>query len=253
MIVTTMPSSRPAPRAAALGLAVVLGACAAGGPGAPPGTDHAPPRASTLAPPDVATTRRYADTSIPFPEGEWTFIGEIIDERVQIVSQRQAVWASDANGVIDRLVAVWSQTRRSQDTFAPFEACTNDSYLHAEVYRNARNDQACWHLRAVSLGLAGDPPAPNRKIAEFADQRGLVLPATMVGVRYVATAGETRHAVEYLFNPDLLAPAEGGRLWEPADWTSATVAGDPRRRAVVAALRDWGERWSIAMLPTPGV
>lgn len=249
---TRRPARRRPRRPATIGLACLLGACTVDGLGAPPGTTATTPRPAAVAPPDVASTRPYRNIAVPFPAGDWTLVGEVVDTRDAAPPQRQAVWASDAGGVIDRLVTVRHEPRPPRSTFAPFAGCTDARYPHAAVYRNARDDQACWHVRPVSLGLAGEPPALHFLIAEFAERRDLVLPPTMIGVRFVATRDAGRHAIEYLFNADLLAPAAGRRLWRPADWTAAAVARDPRRRGVVAAFRDWGERWSIAALPPPG-
>lgn len=241
-------SSRRLPlRAVAIGLAALLGACTVDG--VPPGGT---PRPTTVAPPEVASTRPYRNIAVPFPEGNWILVGEVVDTRNAGPPQQQAVWVSDAEGVIDRLVTVWDEARPPRTAFSPFAGCTDARYLHAAVYRNARDDQACWHVRPVSLGLAGEPPALHFLIAEFAERRDLVLPPTMIGVRFVATQGASRHAIEYLFNVDLLAPPPGRGLWRPTDWTTAAVDRDPRRRGVVAAFRDWGERWSVAALPRPG-
>lgn len=233
-------------------IGLILGACATAGPGAEPGAAVVTTREAGLPPPNVAFTRRYAGVAVPFPSGNWTLVSQTTIESESPAAVRQALWASTAGGVVDRLVAVRIHPRPPEG-FAPFAQCAATGYPHAAVYRNARDDQACWHVRPVNLGLAGEPPLANQVVAAFAEGGGLTLPATMVGVRYVATSGGARRQIEYLFNPDLLAPAAGGRLWRPTDWTRSAVAGDPRRRAMVTSLSGWGERWSIAVLPSPGV
>lgn len=237
---------------AAAALVASVAACASGPGESISAVRSAAPRDAKLAPPEVDTIRSFMDVAMPFPEGDWEYVGDIVDDSLPNSPQHRAVWASAENGVLDRLVVVWRQSRQAEDSYPPFPGCDDHDYPHAVVYRNAPDDQACWHVRPVSLGLAGDAPVLNRIVAAYAERRDLVWPAAMVGVRYLATDGRTRRSIEYLYNTDLLAPTPDRRIWRPSDWTRTRVAADPRRRAVVSALREWGERWATAALPTVG-
>lgn len=226
----------------------VLAACAPQPPRAPDAA-QAVPAVTDNPKPTVASTRSFQDVTVPLPQGQWHEVGEVTDTSVENFPQHHAIYASISGGVIDRVITVWWQRReRPEDWFTPYAYCDHQSYLYAVVITNSRNNHACWHVRAVNLGLAGDAPNQNRLIAEFAAHRNLYSPVTMVGVRFVEGRGFTRHYIEYLWNVDLLLPRKDGSVWRPADWHADAITGDPRRQTVAQALADWGARWRTVVM-----
>lgn len=229
--------------------ALVTAACTPG-----PEMPAADPRATQqrvgdLPPPDVGEVRRVYGIAAPLPEGDWTDLAEVTGDGRAPYPEKATFWASTAGGVVDRLVVVSEQAGPS-GYGAPFRPCGDDG--HALSPGGPDGGLACWHVRAVSLGLAEDAPPQNHLVADFAEQNNLVVSPTMLSVRYLFSDGAVWRSVEYLFNPDLLAPAPGETLWRPSDWSRAEVMADPRRQAVVSALEDWGARWSTLVLPLAG-
>lgn len=198
--------------------------------------------------PSVAEMRSYQGVKVPLPRGQWQEIGEVFDNSYAGFPQKQVVYASYNQNVIDRLVTVWWQDRTPPDWFTPFAYCEHRTYPYSAVFQNYKNNHACWHVRPVNLGLAGNTPTLNAKIAEFARRNNLFLPVTMIGVRFVETSGTTRHYIEYLWNMDLILPREDDQIWRPSDWNKNAIATDPRREAAVRAFVNWGQRWrQVAM------
>ena len=230
-----------------VGLALVTAACTGEPRARTPDQAAAQPRAVDLPPPEVGEVRRVFGMATPFPEGEWSAVGEIAAPGSPADPQRSEIWASQAAGVVDRLVVVSEQSGPQRDrSSAP---CDDADDAFAAPTRGAGDGQACWHIRAVSLRLAADAPAQNQLVARHAEQNDLVLSPTMISVRYHFSDGATRRSIEYLYSPDLLAPAPGDRLWTAQDWSRTAVMADPRRRAVVSALEEWGARWSTVVVP----
>lgn len=195
--------------------------------------------------PVVSSRVAFAGVSVPLPEGQWERIGELRDSSIAGFPQRYAIFTSSAEGVLDRAIVVWQQSRtNARDWFTPYAHCVHGTYPHAVTYVNARNNHACWHVRPLSLGLGSETPQ-NQAIFDYAARRDLYQPLTMIGVRFVSGQGMSRSYIEYLFNPDLLLPRSDGRPWRARDWEKGAVAGDPSRRAVVDALAAWGEEWQV--------
>ncbi|SDH06523.1 hypothetical protein [Roseospirillum parvum] len=202
--------------------------------------------------------------SFPLPPGSWEDVarGEIRVPGRHTAPQHYRVLVSRVGGVIDRAVVVWGQvkTGRWARHWSGFQGCltTDDPAVHrAEVGENytggayitgVRLD--CWHLRTLSLGLAGDPHPMIADLAAWAEAEGAYLPLAMLGARYAVKRHEDRRAyVEYLFNPDLLYPH--ATAWTAADWTRAEVADDPGKQALVETLGAWAAAWH-ARIHAPG-
>lgn len=193
----------------------------------------------------VVSWEEVDGVSIPLPEGQWQLAASVSEVgNFPNFPQEHTALVSVTDHVVDRMVTVWVQRRlRAQDWFSPFDYCTDPSYPYSKVDVNQRNLHRCWHVRAVNLATAGAPSSIIRELDQYARQHALFLPVVMIGVRFIEGRGRERHYVEYLWNADALFPKAGEDLWLPIDWTRQAVDSDPRRKAVMHALAEWGERW----------
>lgn len=234
-------------RALAAVAVLLLAACQT----TPAGDDSGP----AAAPLDGLSVSLLGET-FPLPPGSWE---EVAADEIRVPGKHTApqhyrVLVSRVGGVVDRAVVVWGQikTGRWARHWSGFQGCltTDDPAVHrAEVRENYSGSRYitgvrldCWHLRTLSLGLAGDPHPVVADLAAWAEAEGAYLPLTMLGARYAVKRRPDRRAyVEYLFNPDLLYPHP--EAWTAADWRQPEVAADPGKRALVDTLATWAEDW----------
>ena len=195
--------------------------------------------------PAVSQYVTYAGLRVPFPRGDWDFIGEAeFRDQVPGYPQRQAIYASVTEGVVDQVIGIWHQVKPGYGSFTPFKYCTHNTYLHSSVTANARNANSCWHLRTVNLGISGNAPDMNQVLSRFAKSRDLYLPTTMLGIRFVTTRGGWRYYTEYMYNTDLLLPKASNGIWTPDEWTKEAVDSSNLKRAVAKGLIEWGINWA---------
>lgn len=193
--------------------------------------------------------------SVPLPPGDWRVV---IDQRMldsvdQGTKENFAVLMSDAGGVVDRTVILWTQHKFGfQDIWHPYAGCAQSDAYFQETAVNDGQQMDCWQVRPLSLGTGGDVHPLIEAMRESAG--GKALPVVMLGVRIMAKRQpEKRMYVEYLWNPDLILPKDGDGFWLPQDWSKSAVGSDPRKAAVVEELTDWGRRWRAKIVTTPGV
>ncbi|SDG70116.1 hypothetical protein [Roseospirillum parvum] len=218
----------------------------------------APPPVDLSAPPQVFTgSHTLLGETFPLPPGEWELA---VSESFRTPGSRAAtqyytVLVSRANGVIDRAIVTWVQAKhgRGSTYWSGFEGCLTEAddptVQVAEVKANADltetvrgPDLDCWHVRALNLGTAGTPHPIVADMDAYARTTGDYLPVTMLGARFARKDISTQRAyVEYLFNPDLLYPAD--KPWTADDWTRTAVAADPGKQAVVVTLTEWARDW----------
>ncbi len=160
------------------------------------------------------------------------------------------VLISENRGVIDRVVLIYRVHIGRRYEFLPRESCRDPVYYHEVIDEPAEGVGFCWHVRAVNLGLAGDPHWVNQVLADDAERHKLFLPVVMPGVRFIRYADGELLQVDYLWNADLLLPASGEEVWLPGDWTNEAVAADPARQAVMQTLLQWAETWQARLAPT---
>jgi hypothetical protein len=218
-------------------IALAVAACAQA-PAGSPGEAARPPSAAAAA------------DSVPLPPGDWTIVyaGE---QEVHRGESARSIHVSVDRGVVDRAVLVYRVHLGLRYGFLPRESCSDPAYWFE---RSSDADAqpgtgACWHVRAVNLGVAEKPHWVSLLMAYYADNQNLYLPAVMIGVRYVRHHQGDLVQIDYLWNPDLLLPPPAGRVWEPADWSNEAVAADPRKQAIMRVLRGWGEEWEPRVAP----
>jgi hypothetical protein len=200
-----------------------------------------------------------ADTSVlasrphampaPLPTGDWDTVYSGDQEIVRGVSHR-SIYASREQGVIDRLVLVYRIELGKRYEFLPRTNCSSPDYFYATTEEGAVGSGGCWHVRAVNLGLAGDPHWVNLVLAHYAQSGDLYLPAVMVGVRFIRYHEGQLLQVDYLWNADLLLPPPAGHVWTPDDWNNASVALDPAKQVIMQTLQRWGEQWQSRLSET---
>lgn len=190
------------------------------------------------APADAAAAR------VPLPPGAWTTIYDGDQAVLRGAAHRQILF-SVSRGMVGRAVLVYRVQLGMRYEFLPRTSCSSPGYWYAtaEPVAPDRTRGACWHVRAVNLGLAGEPHWVNPVMSAYADGRELYLPATMIGVRYVRHHQGEMLQVDYLWNPDLLLPPPDAGVWQPDDWSNAAVEADPRKRAIMQVIRGWAEEW----------
>jgi hypothetical protein len=189
----------------------------------------------------------------PMPPGRWETVYAGRQEMSRGWSER-AVMVSRAADVIDRAVLVYRIHLGKRWEFLPRDACRDPGYWYETGDDAGAESGACWHVRAVNLGTAGQPHWVNVVLAGHAESNDLFLPAVMIGVRYIRYHADNLLQVDYLWNPDLLLPPPAGRVWRPDDWRNAAIADDPSKQAIMRTLRRWAEEWQpriAAALPVP--
>ena len=196
----------------------------------------------------VQNRESFQSVSVPLPPGQWEVVDTVTipNTRFPNFPITQEILISRSGKVVDRVVRIWVQRKkRLEDWFDPYHPCDADGYFHSEVEANTGNELDCWHVRALSLGLADDPEPGNKLLAEFGRRNGLFVPVVMLGARFVRYHdASTRYYVEYLWTPDLLIPANTtAKVWTPADWTGDAVKQDAGKQAVVTAIVDLAKEW----------
>ncbi|GAB2174853.1 hypothetical protein [Dongia sp. agr-C8] len=189
----------------------------------------------------------FKSVRVPLPPGQWEVIDSIVipNPRYPNFPMYQEILVSRAGKTIDRVVRIWVQIKkRQEDWFTPFRLCEDDGYFDSVVKENSGSRLDCWHLRPLSLGLAGDVEPGNAAIAKYGKQHGLFVPVVMLGARFARLLNSNqRYSVEYLWTPDLLLPANTpAKVWTPADWTTKAME-EPAKRAVIDALDGWAYDW----------
>lgn len=155
----------------------------------------------------------------------------------------RAVHASVTRGIVERVVLVYRVSLGKRFEFLPRASCASPDYYHQQANEEGDGSGACWHVRAVNLGLADDPHWVNLVLAHYADTHDLYLPAAMLGVRFIRYHEGELLQVDYLWNPDLLLTPPAGRVWVPEDWSNAAVQAAPDKRAIMEVIRGWSEDW----------
>jgi len=236
-------------------VALLLAGCADApgtAPGRAPVAGGAP--ASDAAPVAAPAAAPAAAPGVPLPPGTWRTAYSGKQEIVRGTAERM-VLVSESRGVVDRVVLVYRVHLGLRYEFQPRESCRDPSYYHQVINESGGGAGDCWHVRAVNLGLAGEPHWVNLVLAFDAERQDLFLPAVMPGVRFIRYAEGEMLQVDYLWNPDLLLPApagaKGARVWEPDDWTNKAVAADPAKQAVMRTLQRWGEDWQARLALPP--
>jgi hypothetical protein len=218
---------------------------AVGGCAGTAGNESPSKTAAGSAAPDPSTS---AINGIPLPPGHWQAI-DAGDQAVSGGSSGRIIYVSTVRGIVDRVVLVHRMTLGLRYQFQPRRSCADPGYFYQEPERPLPEGGACWHIRAVNLGLAGDPHWLNRALAQYADGQDLYLPVVMLGPRFIRYQGETLVQVDYLWNPDLLLSPPAGTLWRPEDWSNAAVADDPAKGAVMSTLVRWARQWQPRLEP----
>ena len=227
-------------------VALSLMACApAQGPQTSSGA-AAPAPAAVSAGPVISAPRavdgRYAvfevnGVKIPLPEGEWRRLGEADLTTARNYPASAVVVASETGGAIDRVVVVWRQRVLGGRRFGAFKNCGASSNLTSDTRSSAPASTDCVFVRTANWPSSGRLGPMLRK---HANARGIFAPVVTVGPRVaLSLSARERIAVDYAFNPDLLAPHPDGEVWLPGDWTPSAARGGARD-AVVEALRDFG-------------
>jgi hypothetical protein len=68
----------------------------------------------------------------------------------------------------------------------------------------------------------------------------------LIGVQFGASAPNLRIDVRASFDP-ALAGFEGV---QPTDWSPASIAADPKKRAFITRIENWAKNWRVAIRAT---
>ena len=180
--------------------------------------------------------------SAPLPPGEWTLLYRT-DQAVRGGTAVREIYVSDTRGVIERAVLDYRVQLGKRYDFLPRESCKSPDYYYQQEKVLGPGSGECWHVRAISLGTAGDPHWVNLVMDQYATERDLYLSPVMIGTRFIRYQEGELVQIDYLWNAELLLAPPEGRAWEPADWSNAAVALDPRKRVIMETLRRWSEDW----------
>ncbi len=179
---------------------------------------------------------------VPLPPGRWT----IAHNQTEVLGSNssQLFLVSTTEGTIDRMVTILRRTNPARDGFPPHALCSYPQYHAMTTAVNTRSHQECRHVRGVNYGLAGSPHPVNRILFDYAGTHKLFFPATMVGPRYHFADTAEMIEIEYLWNVDVLLPADTkAGVWVYPDWTKAAAEKDPRKTAIITELTRWGSEW----------
>lgn len=182
-----------------------------------------------------------AGLSAPLPPGNWTLLYHG-DQDVRGGTAAREIYVSETRGVIDRVVLDYRVHLGKRYDFLPRESCRSPEYYYQQEKVGPGSGE-CWHVRAISLGTAGDPHWVNVAIDQYATARDLFLSPVMIGTRFIRYQDGELIQVDYLWNAELLLAPPAGRVWEPEDWSNAAVARDPAKRVIMETLRRWSEEW----------
>lgn len=215
-------------------------------------------QAENTPPVTGATTLEGLD--FPLPPGEWREVYEFTKPGVAPhAPQRFKVLASVSNGVVDRAAIVYVMRKsRFKNLWRSFQGCFEEggpNVHHVEIAANEGGSTPtpdprldCWHVRSVSMGRAGGAHEAIEALHLFAQRERAYMPAVMVGARFVQKRQfDRRDYVEYLWNPDVLAPKLDG-VWTPEDWRADAVSQSAAKRITVDRLIAWAKEWRPSLL-----
>jgi hypothetical protein len=195
-------------------------------------------------PDDGTRTTPIGRFAIPLPPGDWRLV---ISKQQDFAGGRgietRNVLVSVDRGVIDRVVLLYLVEADKRFFFQSQENCREEYYYYQTPEVSGHGQGECWHVRNVSFGVAGKPHWISQVLDLYAKSENLYFPVAMVGVRYIRYNGPELLRVDYLWNPDVILRSTEKTVWLPDDWTNAAVAADPRRKAVMETIRQWGADW----------
>lgn len=176
--------------------------------------------------------------TVPLPPGNWTVIKEQEWPSDGATNWRRILLSVNQE-VIDRATFIYSREIYKWKYFTTPKKCKNSFYYYQEEPENKHGKGACWHVRVVNLGTAGNPHAINKYLSRIAKEKSVYLPITMIGVRFVRHEWQRFLQVDYLWNADLLLPHPGGGVWRPQEWDNESVKNDPAKKVIMETIKAW--------------
>lgn len=186
--------------------------------------------------------------AVPLPSGQWTVYYVEGSQEGRFPTTKVGL-AQIENEVVVQTVYVRVERAVGREGFVPYPNCSMDHYFHAEVERNqAGAEQNCWHIRAEALTREDDSSPRHLALFEFAKAQDAFLPVTEIGARFHMATREHAFRVSYNWNPDyILRPPAPQKVWVFPDWAGGEARTEPRKVAVLNALKRWAEDWYPAM------
>lgn len=184
---------------------------------------------------------------LPLPAGEWTAYYTAKDDDGKFQTSKLGLVL--VSGKVIKQTAYFRVTRsKLRAGFRPYEQCAQPHYFYGETILNRAADaQDCWHVHAETLA-PDNPPERQKALLAFAGSNKLFLPLAVIGARFHKANRDVLLQASYGWTPDLIVkPSRDIKAWRFQDWTAEAVASVPRKRAVMAKFKRWGEEWRPRM------
>lgn len=189
---------------------------------------------------------------VPLPPGAWTaYYADDTPEEKFPVFKLGLLRATGKS--IKQTVYIRVSRNPTNAGFHFFPQCSLTSYFFSVTVANKiGGEQNCWHVRPETLA-ADVPSARQIALVKYADSKHLFLPLTMIGSRFHMADLTGLLRVSYGWTPDLILRApKDKKAWRFQDWTADAVAADPRKKAIMTKMQQWGEEWRPQILQAFG-